>query len=354
MPESVRAFAPGRVNLIGEHTDYNDGLCLPFAVARGVTVQRAARAGGGRAIEVRALDLGEAGRFALDEDIRPPLAAPAHRTAGGASCAAPRPSCGATASSSPPCLLEIRGDLPRGAGPGLVRRPHGGRSASPSARSPARSRPSRIALARLCSRIENDWVRRPTGLLDQLASLFGERGQAVRIDMRALERRSGPARPRRPPARHARLGRLAQTRRLGLQRAPRGVPPAAAGARAALAARRRRRTSSAARAARAAACATCCARTSAWTRWWRRSGAATSTRAGALLDASHRSLRDDYEVSVPEVERTVEAAPRRPGALGARIMGGGFGGHVLALFPPDRRACREGAIAVRARGRARG
>ena len=54
---------------------------------------------------------------------------------------------------------------------------------------------------------------------------------------------------------------------------------------------------------------------------------------GELLDASHASLRDDYEVSVPEVERAVEACTEA-GALGARIMGGGFGGSVLALFPP--------------------
>jgi galactokinase len=54
---------------------------------------------------------------------------------------------------------------------------------------------------------------------------------------------------------------------------------------------------------------------------------------GRLLDASHRSLRDDYEVSVPAVERAVERC-KRAGALGARVVGGGFGGSVLALFPP--------------------
>ena len=54
---------------------------------------------------------------------------------------------------------------------------------------------------------------------------------------------------------------------------------------------------------------------------------------GELLDRSHASLRDDYEVSVPEVERAVTACSEA-GALGARIMGGGFGGSVLALFPP--------------------
>jgi galactokinase len=54
---------------------------------------------------------------------------------------------------------------------------------------------------------------------------------------------------------------------------------------------------------------------------------------GRVLDDSHRSLRDDYEVSVPAVEQAVEAC-KQVGALGARIMGGGFGGSVLALFPP--------------------
>jgi galactokinase len=55
--------------------------------------------------------------------------------------------------------------------------------------------------------------------------------------------------------------------------------------------------------------------------------------AGALLDASHASLRDDYEASVPAVEDAV-AALERAGAAGARMVGGGFGGSVLALLPP--------------------
>jgi galactokinase len=55
--------------------------------------------------------------------------------------------------------------------------------------------------------------------------------------------------------------------------------------------------------------------------------------AAGLLDASHASLRDDYEASVPEVEATV-ARLKQAGAAGARMMGGGFGGSVLALFAP--------------------
>ena len=66
---------------------------------------------------------------------------------------------------------------------------------------------------------------------------------------------------------------------------------------------------------------------------------------GDLLDRSHASLRDDYEVSVPEVERAV-AACHDAGALGARIMGGGFGGSVVALFPPGAEP-PKGALLVR-------
>jgi galactokinase len=69
----------------------------------------------------------------------------------------------------------------------------------------------------------------------------------------------------------------------------------------------------------------------------------------ALLDASHRSLRDDYEVSVPEVERTIERM-KEAGAAGARIMGGGFGGAVLALFPPDAEPPEDAAPVAPAQG----
>jgi galactokinase len=66
---------------------------------------------------------------------------------------------------------------------------------------------------------------------------------------------------------------------------------------------------------------------------------------GQLLDASHASLRDDYEVSTPAVEDAIKRC-KRAGALGARIMGGGFGGNVLALLPSDATA-PEGAVEVR-------
>ena len=66
---------------------------------------------------------------------------------------------------------------------------------------------------------------------------------------------------------------------------------------------------------------------------------------GRLLDGSRASLRDDYEASVPEVEAAVERL-KAAGAAGARMVGGGFGGHVLALLPPDVAAARGRAFAV--------
>ena len=72
-----------------------------------------------------------------------------------------------------------------------------------------------------------------------------------------------------------------------------------------------------------------------WTRWPRALESGDLDEAGLLLDASHRSLRDDYDVSVPAVERARERCQRRRRARRA-LMGGGFGGSVLALFPPGR------------------
>ena len=342
MPGSVRAFAPGRVNLIGEHTDYNDGLCLPFAIACGVTVSARPDVGAGRAIEARALDLSQADRFALDEDIRPP-----HPGRAGAPYGWRHFVRGAAAElrrdgfEPRPCLLEIRGDVPRGAGLASSAALSISLCLALCAVSGAEP-PEPVALARLCSRIENDWCGAETGLLDQLASLLGEEGRAVRLDMRDLS-----AAPVELPLGGHRLVTLGSgvSRRLagsGYNRRREECRQAAAalGVRSLrdatgaadlpepLAGRVRHVLSENERVDDAVAALR----------------AADMPALGALLDASHRSLRDDYEVSVPEIERAIEACSRA-GALGARIMGGGFGGSVLALFGPDREP-PEGAIAV--------
>jgi galactokinase len=322
--KNLAAFGPGRVNLIGEHTDYNDGLCLPFAIAQGVTV-RAEALDGGR-IEAHADDLGESDAF--------DAAAPPHDGEGWRAFV--RGTVGelrADGHHVEGARVRIAGDLPRGSG-----------LSSSAALSTAlalalialagEAEGDRRDLARLCSRVENDWVGAQTGLLDQLAALFGREGQALRLDCRdlaidpvALELHGWTLAVAPSGHEHTHAGSGYNERRaecraaceaLGittLRDAPDDAPD-----RLAPPLNRRVRH--------------------VLTENARVDAAVAALRAGdlpalgALLDASHASLRDDYEVSVDAVEQTV-ARLKRAGAAGARIVGGGFGGSVLALFPPD-------------------
>jgi galactokinase len=341
-PTRVRAFAPGRVNLIGEHTDYNDGLCLPFAVERGVTVTASALERG-REVEARALDLGEEDHFRLGSER--PAGDGWRRFVRGAVAELRH-----EGSEAPPCRVEISGDLPRGAG-----------LSSSAALSVALclalgalaggTAPERVALARLCSRIERDWCGQETGLLDQLASLCGEAGRALRIDLHGplitpvalpLDGHglatvdSGAERSLAASGyneRRAECRRAAAALGLGSLReadldAARELPPP-------LDRRVRHVVSENARVDQAVAALE----------------RGHLAQLGRLLDASHASLRDDYEVSVPAVEAVVRTC-REGGALGARIMGGGFGGSVVALFPPGATP-PEGAFTVAPRDGAR-
>jgi galactokinase len=318
----VTVFAPGRVNLIGEHTDYNDGLCLPFAIERGVRVT-AEPAGGGE-IEARALDLGEEDRFALEV----PRGAEGWR-AFVRGAAAELASAGIALR---PARLEISGDLPRGAGLGSSAALCVGACLALGALA-GEPEPDRIELARLCSRVENEWVGAQTGLLDQLASLFGREGHAVRIDSRTADvvdvpvelagaslamLDSGATRELASSGYNERRAECrAACRALGLASLRDAAEQDAEGLPEPLNRRVRHVVSETARVDHMVAAL--------------REG--DLHRAGALLDASHASLRDDYEVSVPAVERAVARA-KEAGASGARIHGGGFGGQVLALFPP--------------------
>jgi galactokinase len=342
---AVQAFAPGRVNLVGEHTDYNAGLCLPFAIERGVTVAADPLPGGG--IEAHALDLGERDAFELGGAVE----------AGGSGLAAddrsergdaPRPrrgsrppgwraflrgavaELGRAGIGLRPCRLEITGDVPRGAGLSSSAALSVSLCLALCAVAGAKP-PGRIELARLCSRIERDWCGAETGLLDQLASLFGEPGRALRIDMRGptiepvpLELGdhvlatfdSGAERSVAASGYNERRAECqAACRSLGIEtlrdaETHEGLPEPLG--------RRVRHVLSENERVDAAVAAL---------------AAGDLAGLGRLLDASHRSLRDDYEVSVPAVEEAVNAC-KEAGALGARIMGGGFGGSVLALFPP--------------------
>jgi galactokinase len=318
------AFGPGRVNLIGEHTDYNDGLCLPFAIARGVTVRAEALDGG--QVEAHAADLGEDDAFAA--------AAPSRDADGWRAFVRGIVSeLGAAGHTMRGARLRIAGDLPRGSGLSssaalstalalallaLAEEPEG----------------DRRELARLCSRVENEWVGAQTGLLDQLSALFGQEGHALRLDCRdlsiepvALDLRGWTLAVAPSGHEHVHAGSGYNDRRAECRAACealgigslRDAPADAPERLPAPLDRRVRHVLS--ENARVDATVTAL-----------RHG--DLERLGALLDASHASLRDDYEVSVDAVERTVWRL-KDAGAVGARIVGGGFGGSVLALFAPD-------------------
>jgi galactokinase len=322
----VIAFAPGRANLIGEHTDYNDGLSLPFAIEQGVRVRAQRR----ESDEIVAVSTDH-----REETTVAPGAVEKRRAGGWTDFV--RGTVGelqAAGYELRGARLEISGDVPEGAGLSSSAALEVALALALLGLDDPRAPGDRLALARLCSRVENDWVGAHTGLLDQLASLFGEDGHALRIDFRTLEVRPVPLRlghwklvtvpsgerhslaqsgynERRQETDRARtalgLDSLRDVRLEDLDRLPDPLD------------RRVRHVIEEN------------ARVEATVEALERDDLA---EVGRLLDASHASLRDLYDSSTDSVERAVERL-RGAGAAGARMMGGGFGGNVLALFPPE-------------------
>jgi galactokinase len=344
-PEGVWG-APGRVNLIGEHTDYNDGFALPFAISAGVYVAAAARDDG-----ILALTSRQQGSAVVEV----PLAALAPGAPGGwaaypAGVAWALRSAGHRIGGA---SLAIDADLPAGAG---------------LSSSAALECAAGLALADLyeltvsrpelaaCGRhAENDFVGAPTGLMDQLAVLLGETGHALLLDCRegtgvlvpldvaaaGLELMVIDTR-----AQHEltdggygarRSSCEAAARALGVRSLRDVAGPDALGRLADPLLRRRARH-----------VVTENARVLQTAELLR---AGELHRVGPLLTESHESLRRDFEVSWPEADVTVEAAVGA-GACGARMTGGGFGGSVIALVPAGMSADVAGAVtAVFARNR---
>jgi galactokinase len=331
MSEEIVAFGPGRANLIGEHTDYNDGLSLPFAIEQGVRVS-ATTGGAGAGLIVRALDHGEEQRFDLSRQHSAAARSGDWRDFVRGAIGELAKTGVAPAEGSE---LTIAGDVPEGSGLSSSAALEVALCLAIGALAgrPEPDPGGRVRLARLCSRIENDWVGAHTGLLDQLASLLGAAGQALRIDFRTLETRpvpldlggwrlvtvdSGEQHSLAASGYNERRAECERARALlGLE----SLRDAAAEHLSELPDPLDRRVRHVIEEnARVDETVTALQREDLHA-------------VGALLDASHASLRDLYDASTDAVERTVERL-RSGGAAGARMMGGGFGGHVLALLPP--------------------
>lgn len=333
-PTSI-AVAPGRVNLIGEHTDYNHGWCLPFALP--MTTAVAASPARAAMMTVESEGFGSA-RIAVGDGTTDPatgdastlptwtryllgtaamLAARGHTVTPWDGAIATDIPTGASLSSS--AALEVAAALAftgvacdGTGGPGLL---------------------DALELARVGQAVENEVMGLPSGILDQLACAASIAGHASLIDCRTLRLRHVPlsddvtvviidtgtrrelvssayAERRRTCVRVAEALGVAALRDATIADLDRLDPSDTVGLR------RGRH---------------------AITENTRTLEAATALEAGdhaglgALMSASHASLRDDYEVSGPALDAAVDLADRSPGCLGARMTGGGFAGCVVAL-----------------------
>jgi galactokinase len=320
-------FAPGRVNLIGEHTDYNDGFVLPFALSVGVAVA-AGRLGRGITVQSRQCDgavvtarVDGLAPGAVDGWAAYPLGMVWSLAQAGY-----RP--GST-------TIAIDADLTAGAG---LASSAALECAVGLAVADLHGLPVvRAELIRLASKAENEFAGAPTGIMDQSAVLLCQAGHALLLDCRSGASDDVPLEPGAAGlallvidtgVRHALTdGRYAQRRRsceaaalaLGvssLRDLPDG-PDDLTGLADPELQRRARHVISENRRVLAVADLL-------------RHGDLAAV--GPLLSESHASLRDDFEVSWPQADVAVETSIAA-GALGARMTGGGFGGAVIALVP---------------------
>ena len=329
MPRRFRA--PGRVNLIGDHTDYNDGLVMPMAIQLETVVTTTPRDDGQLSIRSDA----EADRPVLINLAQPlePRADWTDYVIGVARVL--QAETGAIEGAD----LSISSTVPQGAG-----------LSSSAALEVAvgfallqGQVQDRVALARWCQRAENEFVGARVGIMDQYISCLGRAGHALLIDCRSLTSRAVPVPSdiavivSNSRVKHSVAGGEYNTRRAQceeavsmLQRALPNVTSLRDVSVVDLATHRDHLSMLAFKRARhvisengrVVDAADAFAR-----RDYR--------EVGRLIRDSHVSLRDDYEVSVPEVDALVEIANELPGVFGSRMTGGGFGGCTVTLAEPE-------------------
>ncbi len=325
MPEVRRAVGPGRVNLIGDHTDYNRGLALPMAIGLGVTVTYTPK----DEPTLLATSSAFGGRAIIPPGADPALVEPAWARLVAAVAAV-----AAVGQRGTGGTLRIESTLPVGSGLsssaalGVALASVFGVDGPPGT---APDTAPEIRLARLCQEAEHR-IGVPVGLMDPLVCAGGRAGHAMLIDFDTETSRHIPlpgeaefvvvdSGQRRTLSTSAYADRVAECRagadligplgRCGLDDLASLHDPVVH--------RRARHV------------VTECARV-------RDTASALAAHdlvgAGALLTASHRSLADDFAVSTPAVDALVAQLGSRPGVFGARMTGAGFGGCVVALTRP--------------------
>lgn len=320
----VWAQAPGRVNLIGEHTDYNDGLVLPTVIPQHTRVELA-QSKNDRVRVWSANVAGEAVSYRRGEETRR-----------GSWIDYPQ---GVTAALAAAGIalggfdLRIESTIPLGSGLSssaalLV-------AVARAIRNVLRIALDDVAIAQLAHRAETTLVGAPVGIMDQMVCSLGRPGYALLIDTRTLLVEHVPL----PAAldllvidsgvHHAHAGGEYRTRRAECEQAAAQLGVASLGDVTASAswlerietlppvlARRARHVVSENLRVRSMASAL---------------AGGDLGACGPILLAGHRSLRDDFEVSTPEVDALVEISAASAGVFGARMTGGGFGGSIVAF-----------------------
>ncbi|MFI5067732.1 MAG: galactokinase, partial [Streptosporangiales bacterium] len=309
------------------HTDYNDGFVLPFALDKGVLA--AADRGPDGTLELTSRQAGRAVTTVTLADLEPGSVTGWAAYAAGVAWAL-----GRAGYPVPGARLAIDSDLPQGAG----------LSSSAALECAVALALTQLAgldvprteLATIARRAENDFVGVPTGIMDQSAALLCQAGHALLLDCRSGESDSVPLNPGGSRlalmiidtrARHELTDSGYASRHVECAEAARALgvstlrdiedPGALTALKDPVLRRRARHVVTENERVLAAAARL------------RRGDVAG---CGELLNASHASLRDDFEISWPEADVAVDAAVAA-GALGARMMGGGFGGSVIALVP---------------------
>ena len=349
-------LAPGRANLMGEHTDYNEGFVLPFALSQGVTAA-AARRGGPGFPGSRRLTLCSRQEPAAAVEIALDGLAPGLVTGWAAYPAGIAWALEAAGHRVPGACVAIDSDVPAGAGLSSS-------AALECATALVLTELAELAvprreLAAIARRAENEFVGVPTGIMDQSASLLCQSGHALLLDCRSLDTSQVPFDPAAADSSLLLINTRAKhdlsdgeygERRAECERAARllGIPSLryltnlADVDRLADPVLRRRARHVLTDNQRVLDVVGLLSAPPAPPR---RPGHADAYRdIGLLLTQAHTSLRDDFEISWPEADTTVEAA-LDAGAFGARMIGGGFGGSVLALVPATAGGPVRAAIA---------
>lgn len=322
---AVTYSAPGRINLIGEHTDYNLGFALPIALPERTAVTyapdesdsivlRSDRETAQQEVPVDTAPGEVIGWAAYVAGVMWALRSAGHPVPGGAMSIAGGVEMGSGLASSAALECAALGAIATATGLRL----------------------STLEQARLAQRAENEYVGAPTGLLDQLAALCGEARQALLIDFREESVRPVPFDPEATDvalllvnsrATHQHAGGEYAARRASCERAAADLsvpslrevqdrgPSVLEAVTDPVAARRARHILT---------------ENQRVLDFVGALGDSDFAEAGRLLTASHASMRDDFEITTPHIDLIANAAVRN-GALGARMTGGGFGGCVIAL-----------------------